>query len=112
MARVLIVDDLPDSLLASRAALAGAGHECVLAPGGDWALHHLASGEYDVVVLDPAMPLHDGWPVLTAARSVPVVVMSAAPVHPDGVAAVLPKPCPAADLVEAVAAALAGSRPG
>ena len=108
MARVLIVDDLPDSLLAARAALAGAGHECVLAPGGDWALHYLANGAFDIVVLDPAMPLHDGWPVLAAAGPVPVVVMTAAPVRSDGVAAVLPKPCPAADLVRAVETALAG----
>ena len=101
MARVLIVDDLPDSLLAARAALAGAGHECVLAAGGDWALHHLASGAFDLVVLDPAMPLHDGWPVLVAAGSVPVVVVSNA-----AVAGRLPKPFTATDLVAAVAAAL------
>jgi len=32
--RILVVDDQPDSLLAARAALVGAGHDCVLAAAG------------------------------------------------------------------------------
>jgi DNA-binding response OmpR family regulator len=111
MPRILVVDDQPDTLLAARAALVAAGHECVLAADGERALELLADGGFDLVVIDPAMPLHDGWPVLAAAvDTVPVVAVSSAGVVAGrpGLAAHLPKPCPAADLVAAAEAALAG----
>ena len=104
MPRILVVDDQPDALLAARAALAGAGHDCVLAADGERALELLAAGGFDAVVLDPAMPLHDGWPVLAAA-AVPVVVVSSGAPAP-GVASVVAKPIAAADLVAAVSSAL------
>ncbi|MDQ1517359.1 MAG: hypothetical protein QOE80_3189 [Actinomycetota bacterium] len=108
MARILVVDDQPDALLAARAALVDAGHDCVLAADGERALELLAGGGFDVVVLDPAMPLHDGWPVLAAASAVPVVVVSSsAGVDRPGLVARLPKPFAAVDLVAAVTAALA-----
>ena len=110
MPRILVVDDQPDSLLAARAALVGAGHDCVLAADGERALELLAGGGFDAVVLDPAMPLHDGWPVLAAAAPLPVVaVTSSAPLsdRPE-VSAVLRKPCDTETLVATVAAALAG----
>jgi len=112
MARILVVDDQPDTLLGARLALMEAGHDCVLAPDGDRALLQLAGGSFDVVVLDPAMPLHDGWPVLAAAGPTPVVAVTAAPRGLAGrkVASYLPKPCPAEDLVAAVEAVLAGRR--
>jgi len=105
MPRILVVDDQPDALLAARAALAGAGHDCVLAADGERALELLAAGGFDAVVLDPAMPLHDGWPVLAAAAAVPVVVVSSGAPAP-GVASVVAKPFAAADLVAAVSSAL------
>jgi len=105
MSRILVVDDQPDSLLAARAALVGAGHECVLAADGERALELLAGGVFDAVVLDPAMPLHDGWLVM-AACTVPVVVVSNATSAPAA-ASVVAKPFVAADLVAAVGAALA-----
>src|SRR5438270_10701388 len=109
MPRILVVDDQPDSLLAARAALVGAGHDCVLAASGDRALTLLAAGSFDVVVLDPAMPLHDGWPVLAAAGSIPVVAVTAAPrLGNASVAAHLLKPVDPAALVSAVTAALSG----
>lgn len=108
MARILVVDDEPDTLLGARAALVDAGHDCVLAADGDRALELLARGGFDLVVLDPAMPLHDGWLVLAAAGPLPVVAVSnvgwLGP-RPE-VAATLAKPCAPADLVAAVAAAL------
>ena len=108
MPRVLVVDDQPDSLLAARAALMGAGHECVLAADGERALELLAAGSFDVIVLDPAMPLHDGWPVLAAAGSTPVVAVTGAAARlGDGrVAARLTKPMDSAALVAAVAGVL------
>jgi DNA-binding response OmpR family regulator len=104
VSRILILDDEPDALLAARAALVAAGHRCVLAADGERALELLAAGDFDAVVLDPAMPLHDGWPVLAAAGAVPVVVVSNDPRLPRRLA----KPVAAADLVAAVDAALAG----
>jgi DNA-binding response OmpR family regulator len=105
MPRILVVDDQPDSLLAARAALVAAGHVCVLAADGERALELLAAGGFDAVVLDPAMPLHDGWPVL-AACTVPVVAVSNATWVPAA-ASVVAKPFVAADLVATVAAVLA-----
>ena len=109
MARILVVDDQPDALLAARWALVGAGHDCVLAADGERALELLETGGFDVVVLDPAMPLHDGWPVLAAAPPVPVVaVSSSAGLDRLTLAARLPRPCTATELVAAVTAVLAG----
>jgi len=108
--RILVVDDEPDSLLAARAALTEAGHGCVLAPDGPQALAFLAAGPFDVIVIDPAMALHDGWPVLAAAGATPVVaVTSAADLLGDRrVATCLTKPLDPAALVEAVAGVLGG----
>jgi CheY-like chemotaxis protein len=106
MARILVVDDQPDALLGALAALTAAGHRCVLAADGDRALELLAAGGFDAVVLDPAMPLHDGWPVLDSA-AVPVVVTSTVAVAGARAAVRLPKPCPPDDLVKAVETALA-----
>jgi CheY-like chemotaxis protein len=110
MPRILVVDDQPDALLAARAALVAAGHECVLAADGERALELLAGGGFDLLVIDPAMPLHDGWPVVAAAGAVPVVAVSSAGevAARPGLAAHLPKPCAAADLVAATEAALSG----
>jgi DNA-binding response OmpR family regulator len=109
VARILVVDDQPDSLLGARLALTEAGHDCVVAANGDRALRFLAGGSFDVIVLDPAMPLHDGWPVLAAAGATPVVAVTSAPSGLGGrtVAARLPKPWAADELVTAVAAVLA-----
>ena len=104
MPRILVVDDQPDSLLAAREALVAAGHVCVLAADGERALELLGGGGFDALVLDPNMPLHDGWPVM-AASTVPVVVLSNVPV--PAASSVVAKPFLAADLVAAVGAALA-----
>jgi CheY-like chemotaxis protein len=101
--RILVVDDQPDSLLAAQAALAAAGHEPVLAADWERALELLAAGGIDLVVLDPAMPLHDGGPVLAAAGPLPVLALSATAVAADPrVRAHLDKPFTAEALVAAV----------
>ena len=103
-----MVDDQPDSLLGARLALTGAGHDCVLAASGDRALRFLAAGSFDVIVLDPAMALHDGWPVLAAAGAIPVVAVTspAGRLGAGRVAACLPKPLDPDALVTAVAGVL------
>ncbi|HET9771065.1 MAG TPA: response regulator [Acidimicrobiia bacterium] len=111
MARILVVDDQPDALLAARAALVAAGHECILAADGERALELLAGGGVDLMVIEPAMPLHDGWPVVVAAggAKIPVIAVSAAgAVGGVGVVTWLAKPARPDDLAAAVEAALAG----
>jgi CheY-like chemotaxis protein len=81
MARVLIVDDEPDILLLLRLNLEGAGFETGLAADGDEALQRLRRESFDVVLLDLAMPVLDGFGVLAAWRdddaAPPVVVLTA-----------------------------------
>jgi CheY-like chemotaxis protein len=78
MARILVVDDQPDTLLEMRIVLESAGHEPVLAADSDRAAERLASGPVDVVLVDVAMPTGDGWAVLTAATraKVPVIIVT------------------------------------
>ena len=78
MARILVVDDQPDTLLEMRIVLEAAGHEPVLAADADRATERLSAAAVDLVLVDVAMPTGDGWAVLRAAAraKVPVVVVS------------------------------------
>ena len=81
-ARVLVVDDEPDSAESLRRDLAGAGYEVVIANDGPGALAHLRHDGADLVVLDAVMPGFDGWQVLEEIEAddeidnVPVVVVA------------------------------------
>jgi CheY-like chemotaxis protein len=81
--RVLVVDDEPDVLLATRLLLQNAGHTVLVARSGEEALHVIEEAEPDAVFLDLRMPGMDGMAVLKelAARSrldrTPVIVLSA-----------------------------------
>jgi CheY-like chemotaxis protein len=81
MARVLIVDDEPDILLLLRLNLEAAGFDTGLAADGDEALQRLRRDRFDVVLLDLAMPVLDGFGVLAALHddpaAPPVVVLTA-----------------------------------
>ena len=87
MARILMVDDRPENLLALEAILGVFDHELVRASSGDEALKALLTGEFAVILLDVAMPGMDG--LETAAhikgrertRDVPIIFLTA--VHPD-----------------------------
>lgn len=80
MARILVVDDQPDTLLEMRAVLVAAGYEVVLAADAEQAAERLAAAPVDLIAVDVAMPTGDGWAVLAlAGRSlepVPVLVVS------------------------------------
>ena len=78
MARILVVDDQPDTLLEMRIVLEAAGHEPVLAADAERATQRLTAAPVDLVLVDVAMPTGDGWAVLHAAAraKVPVVVVS------------------------------------
>lgn len=113
MARILIVDDQPDTLVEMRIILERSGHTTVLAADAERAGEHLA-GTVDLVVLDVAMSVGDGWNVLGAAAGRPVLVVSdratprqIARALSLGAAGHLPKTEVAGSLVAAVAEALA-----
>jgi CheY-like chemotaxis protein len=82
-ARVLVVDDEPDVLLATRLLLQNAGYSVLEATSGEEALGMMEKTELDAVFLDLRMPDMDGLAVLEelGARGhlehVPVIVLSA-----------------------------------
>lgn len=69
MARVLIVDDEPGIRVLLHMALAEYGHECEEAADGSEALLRLSSNNFDLVLLDLAMPAVGGIEVLEALHS-------------------------------------------
>src|SRR5690606_2897577 len=84
MAAILAVDDEPVQRRLLEAALAKAGHEVLLAEGGEAALAVLdgaRGGDIAAVVLDLVMPGMGGLAVLQAMRergiAVPVIVQTA-----------------------------------
>lgn len=87
MARILLVDDRPENLLALEAILSVFDHELVRASSGDEALKALLTEDFAVILLDVSMPGMDG--LETAAhikrrdrtRDVPIIFLTA--VHPD-----------------------------
>jgi signal transduction histidine kinase len=82
-ATVLIVDDHPANLIATRAALMGLDIEVVTVESGPLALAAAETHEFAVILLDLMMPGMDGLETLTRlrllakARHMPVVVMTA-----------------------------------
>jgi two-component system KDP operon response regulator KdpE len=78
--RVLIVDDEPAIQRMLKVALGAAGYEPLLASTAAEALHAIASGAPDVVILDLGLPDRDGKEVLRDMRAfskIPVIVLSA-----------------------------------
>lgn len=55
MAKILIIDDDPDMVLATRLTLQGAGHEVVEASSGPEGLEKIKGEEPDLIVLDVMM---------------------------------------------------------
>jgi DNA-binding response OmpR family regulator len=89
-ARILLVDDRPENLVALEAILSALSRvDLVMARSGRQALDELAAGEYAVVLLDVMMPGMDGFD--TAARirggssnkDVPIIFLTAAGDRPD-----------------------------
>lgn len=82
-ARILIVDDRPENLLALEAILGGLGHQVVRAESGEEALKALLSDDFALIMLDVQMPGMDGYE--TAAhiksrertRSIPIIFLTA-----------------------------------
>jgi two-component system sensor histidine kinase/response regulator len=80
---LLLVDDVPENLLAVEAALEPLGHRCIRASSGEEALKHLLTDDVAVIVLDVQMPGMDGFETAIAikqrerSRDIPIVFLTA-----------------------------------
>ena len=83
MAKILLVDDHPDTCEALERFLEAAGHDVQCAPNGREALTEVMNNLPDVILLDLRMPEMDGPSFLEVVRSylrlrsLPVVVLTA-----------------------------------
>jgi two-component system, sensor histidine kinase and response regulator len=88
-ARVLLVDDRPDNLLALRAVLEPLGLDLVEASSGEEALRHLLAGEFALIILDVQMPVLDGFETARLIRGrertryVPIIFLTAISGQPE-----------------------------
>lgn len=81
--RILLVDDQPSVLRSMSRVLTGRGYVVETASNGAEAIRLVASGQFDVVVSDIAMPEMDGITLLSEIRAhnlyVPVILMTGEP---------------------------------
>ncbi|KAF1688717.1 hybrid sensor histidine kinase/response regulator [Pseudoxanthomonas taiwanensis] len=59
--RLLLVEDNPVNLRVAQKLLSVLGYDCDTASNGEVALEHMASGDYDLVLMDCQMPVLDGY---------------------------------------------------
>jgi CheY-like chemotaxis protein len=82
-AKILLVDDRPDNLLALEAILAGLGHQLLKATSGEAALKQLLVEDVSLILLDVQMPGMDGYETAERikcrqrTRHVPVIFLTA-----------------------------------
>jgi signal transduction histidine kinase len=80
---LLVVDDVPENLVAVDAALAPLGHRVLRASSGEEALRHLLTDDVGVIVLDVMMPGLDGFETARhikdrdRTRDIPIVFLTA-----------------------------------
>ncbi len=83
VAKILLVDDRPENLLALEAILAGLGHELVKAASGEEALKRLLTDDVAVILLDVQMPGMDGFETAShikqreRTRDIPILFLTA-----------------------------------
>ncbi len=90
MAKILVIDDDPDTVLAVRMCLEDAGHDVLEAPGGKEGLELLQRDRPDLIILDVmmetetegfqlALKLHSTDPTseLAAYRDIPILMLTA-----------------------------------
>jgi two-component system KDP operon response regulator KdpE len=80
LARLLIVDDEPQILRALRPGLEAAGYDVESAGAGSEALQAIATGGYDIIIVDLGLPDMDGKTLIARAREwtdTPIIVLSA-----------------------------------
>ena len=80
---ILLVDDLPENLLALQGMLEGLGENLVLALSGREALQHVLQTDFALILLDVQMPGMDGFEVAKLVREreksrhIPIVFLTA-----------------------------------
>ena len=88
-ARILLVDDRPENLVALEAVLAPLNQILVPVRSGEQALQAAGEEEFAVVLLDIVMPGMDGFETaaqiksLAKNRDVPIILLSAAAAQPE-----------------------------
>jgi CheY-like chemotaxis protein len=70
-AKILLVDDREENLLALEAILGGLGHELLRATSGHQALKHLLVEDVSLILLDVQMPDMDGYDTAAHIKSRP-----------------------------------------
>jgi CheY-like chemotaxis protein len=82
-ARILLVDDRAENLLALEAILGDLGHELIPAPSGEQALKHLLVEDVSLILLDVQMPGMDGYETAAHIKSrsrtqdIPIIFLTA-----------------------------------
>jgi CheY-like chemotaxis protein len=82
-AKILLVDDRQENLLALEAILSGLGHELVKASSGEEALKRLLAEDVAVILLDVQMPGMDGFETAShikqreRTRDIPILFLTA-----------------------------------
>lgn len=88
-ARILLVDDRPENLVALDAILSSLDQDLVAVRSGEDALKALLTDEFAVILLDVVMPTMDGFETAAhikqraSTRDVPIIFLTAAGVEPD-----------------------------
>jgi len=88
-ARILLVDDRPENLVALEAILSSLDQQLVPVQSGEAALKALLSDEFAVILLDVVMPGMDGFETAehikghAGTRDVPIIFLTAARQEPD-----------------------------
>jgi CheY-like chemotaxis protein len=88
-AKILIVDDRPENLIALEAILSSLDQELICVNSGAAALRALLSDEFAVILLDVVMPGMDGFETAASiknrlrTRDVPIIFLTAAGAEPD-----------------------------
>ena len=88
-AKILLVDDRPENLIALEAILSSLDQELICVRSGAAALRTLLSDEYAVILLDVVMPGMDGFETAESikrrlqTRDVPLIFLTAAGAEPD-----------------------------
>jgi len=70
-AKILLVDDREENLLALEAILGGLGHDLLRATSGQLALKHLLTEDVSLILLDVQMPEMDGYDTAAHIKSRP-----------------------------------------
>jgi len=88
-ARILLVDDRPENLVALEAILSSLGQILVPVRSGEQAVQAVLADEYAVVLLDIMMPGMDGFETAAQikrhakSRDVPIIFLTAATMQPE-----------------------------